>query len=318
MYQSSRNYLFSLVLSLLSTFIPFNLTSVSPSVTYETTQSRFGDNLISYFHAKWISYKYNIPLLYKPFIYSDQLQMHVKEKRYSEKDAKAFDKMITLGRNNSVDINSLFSTLYLSPYFPESKWELKNCLNYSGGPWDYFEIDWSDPGFKKALQETVSPLHFKPHFPLPVDRISVAVHVRRGGGFDDANVRKCFPLKFLPDSFFISQIKNIYNLLDQTPLYVYIFTDDPRPERLMQMYQRKLPNMDIQWDCRKSKNNEYTNVLEDFFALTQFDCLIHSESNYSLCASKISDYLISIYADSFKMVNNKVVIDHIKVTKKFE
>ena len=38
-----------------------------------------------------------------------------------------------------------------------------------------------------------------------------------------------------------------------------------------------------------------TNMLEDFFALTQFDCLVRPDSNFSIAAEKISDFKIIIY-----------------------
>ncbi|MFA5306719.1 MAG: hypothetical protein WC365_04680, partial [Candidatus Babeliales bacterium] len=43
------------------------------AVTYGLSGGRFGDNLLCYVHAKWISYKYHIPLLYFPFEYSSHL-----------------------------------------------------------------------------------------------------------------------------------------------------------------------------------------------------------------------------------------------------
>ena len=42
-------------------------------ITYELSDGRFGDNLLSYLHAKWISHEKKIPLLYKPFTFSNEL-----------------------------------------------------------------------------------------------------------------------------------------------------------------------------------------------------------------------------------------------------
>jgi len=44
-------------------------------ITYGLSGSRFGDGLISYMHAKWLSFKYDIPLLYTPFPQSDYLRL---------------------------------------------------------------------------------------------------------------------------------------------------------------------------------------------------------------------------------------------------
>src|ERR1700755_1748984 len=46
------------------------------AITYELPSGRFGENILVWAMAKWISLKYKIPLLYKPFKYSDQLKLH--------------------------------------------------------------------------------------------------------------------------------------------------------------------------------------------------------------------------------------------------
>ena len=51
-------------------------------VTYTFSGGRFGDNLISYLHAKWVAYRAGVPLLYKPFGYSGMLVMDEEEERF--------------------------------------------------------------------------------------------------------------------------------------------------------------------------------------------------------------------------------------------
>ena len=55
------------------------LLSSESYITYEFFGGRFGDCLLSYLHAKWLSYKYQLPLLYKPFKYSSDLCLDAKE-----------------------------------------------------------------------------------------------------------------------------------------------------------------------------------------------------------------------------------------------
>ena len=226
---------------------------MSQAVTYELSPGRFADNLISYIHAKWISYKYQIPLLYKPFIYSDQLLLHEHELRYNETVKNGFSKTIILGRNVSVDLNDTLSTLYIAPYFPESKYELSCCVNFSGKAWDYFVIDWNDIGFINALRKVIAPTAtvMVPHMHMPMDRISVAVHVRRGGNHDTPETLPGFPLKFLPNDFYIRQIKNLYYMLNKHPLYVYLFSDDNNPLGIVHKFEHDLSELDIQFNCRK-------------------------------------------------------------------
>src|ERR1700742_2068654 len=84
------------ILSLVS--IPFYcLTKNDPSaITWEPNGGRFGDNLLSYSRAKWLSYQYNIPLLYLPFRYSDQLRLHQNENMYSLENVHQFKKTIRI------------------------------------------------------------------------------------------------------------------------------------------------------------------------------------------------------------------------------
>lgn len=284
----------------------------SCAVTYELSPGRFGDNLLSYIHAKWISYTYDIPLLYKPFIYSDKLRLHYQEKRYSESEKQSFSKTVVLGKH-IMPSEDESSVLYYVPYFPESKWELSECVNFQGKPWDYFEINWNDVGFIAELRKDIAPINEMPRMTFPADRIPVAVHVRRGGNYDTPDVCKLFAWKFLPDKFFISQLKELYRLLDNCPLYVYFFTDDLNPEHIVATFKQALKDCNITFDYRSQGNCDTANVVEDFFALQQFDCLIHSESNFSFIMSKLGDYKISIYPDSFYCKNGKIVHNHVSV-----
>src|SRR5665213_983093 len=71
------------------------------AVTYEFSGGRLGDNLLSYLHAKWISYRHQIPLLYKPFKYSDKLMLDTNEIRF-DLSTKKFEQVVHLGRSETV------------------------------------------------------------------------------------------------------------------------------------------------------------------------------------------------------------------------
>ena len=284
----------------------------SQAVTYELSPGRFGDNLISYIHAKWISYKYRIPLLYKPFIYSSSLVLHDVELPYAQY-AKNFKKVVYLGRKRNVNSQD-GSVLYVVPYFPESKWELKHGKSFAGGAWDYIEVDWQDAGFIQELRKVIKPRTSLAAMPLPQDRVAVAIHVRKGGNYDTPETLPGFPLKFLPTELYVQQLKEVHKLLNNRPLYVYLFTDDNNPLALMHVFQNAFCGCDIQFDCRKQGNSDTRNVLEDFFALQQFDCLVHSESNFSFIMSKIGNYMVTLFPDSFYKDRGQIVYDHIKLT----
>ena len=73
---------------------------------------RLGDQLIAYMHAKWVSYLYDIPLLYKPFHYSNDLVLDDKEELYRrlllfERDLKVEDLKIVARKHTPTSFLSL-------------------------------------------------------------------------------------------------------------------------------------------------------------------------------------------------------------------
>jgi hypothetical protein len=282
------------------------------AVTYELSPGRFGDNLLAYIHAKWISYTYQIPLLYRPFIYSSHLRLHELESPYTQADVDHFPTVVTLGPTSTISADQ--SCLYIVPYFPESSWELQHGTSFHGGPWYSFRVDWNDQQFIQELQTMIAPRQPIPLLELPSDRITVAMHIRAGGNHDTPETLLQFPLKFVPLSYYIYNLRQLYDFLDQHPLYVYIFTDDNNPMDMVHAIQEQIPGLDIYLDCRTSGNSDTTNVLEDFFALLQFDCLIHSQSNFSFIMGKIGGYMVSLFPESFSLQQNeRLYVTHVTV-----
>jgi hypothetical protein len=276
------------------------------SITYTFSGGRFGDNLLAYLHAKWVSYRYDIPLLYKSFPYSDQLVLDDLEARFINKNK--FRKVIELGgKLKEPRRKNKSSVLYVLPYFPETLYE-------RGDGYAYIAVDWKDPGFRTILKNLVRSKNPIPQRELPTDRVTVAAHLRRGGtnSPDDPNMGNRDPLKAPSDQFFIDQIRYISDFF-QKPLYVFLFTDDSNPEAFAKQYAQALSDLDIAFDYRKEGNHHNANVLEDFFAMAQFDCLIRGESNYSITCAKIADFQLEIYPQHFFWHNQYPVYDQIKV-----
>ena len=80
----------------------------------------------------------------------------------------------------------------------------------------------------------------------------VAVHVRRGGGFDFANIKALFPLKFPPDSYYIEQISRLAYIYHDKKICICILTDDPNPNEIVKHYQETLQNPRLLFICRKT------------------------------------------------------------------
>lgn len=289
----------------------------SSFVTYALSEGRFGDNLLAYCHAKWISYKTNVPLLYRPFIYSDQLYLHTAEKKYSlqHQDLREYTYY-----HSFVEIERNAQTVYIVPFFPESPLEI--CLE----PFNayYFAVDWHDPLFKQELRTMIRPIsEFVPHIQLPNDHICVAMHVRKGTNFDrilGIDVKNLTdwnkgPLLFKipPDSYYIDQLKRVADIYNGQPLWVYLFTDHNNPVELAEYYQSQLRGYPIIFEYRNDENRHDLNVLEDFFSMVflPFDCLIRPESHYSFVASKIGKFKLVISPKSFFYEDKKAFINEV-------
>lgn len=279
------------------------------AVTYELI-GRFGDNLLAYMHAKWLSLYYarrgyNLPVLYKPFLFSNQLRVHDLERAYSRERFASLNRVISLKNHTWTELETKSHVLYEIPYFPDD-------LEKEPGNWAAFPIDWKDPEFKRELKRVIHPRFSLPKFELPADRITVALHVRRGGSFEVLNLG--FPFKFPDDSYYVEQLRVLDTLLGHRPLYVFIFTDDRDSLKILADFQKSFEQFPhITFDCRRTKTDHNINVLEDFFALTKFDCLIRPDSNFSVCAAKISDYLVEIEPKKCRVEDNKSIVSEASI-----
>lgn len=261
------------------------LTAAEQYVTYDFSGGRFGDCLISYLHAKWFSYKHDMPLIYKPFEYSSFLVLHDRELRKTDTAAKT-----PLHRWPILSKIPGFSCTYKCPYFSESLWE-RRALKMAG----VFNVDWTDKKFRAMVRELIQPKGELDLIRPPKGMLGVAVHVREGGGWDQ-NGFAYYPTKFPPLSFYVDGLKAVRARFPQERLYCQLFTDALDPDALAGQIRKALPPDEaIEFHYRKNNNVHDANVLEDFFSLFEFDVLIRPDSNFSMVPSLIHDYAM-VYA----------------------
>ncbi len=287
--------------------VPSNQKQTSSAITYTLSGGRLGDNLLAYLHAKWMSYKLGLPLLYIPFPQSDQFMLHYIEQMHGTHFV--FEHYQLLTPHNMHEMNSSPQSIcWVIPYFPESLYEFFTVgLSYL----PYFKVDWNDRAFQKIIKEHLSSyLPIQPYI-FPKDRVMVAVHVRRTGEFDFANINAILPLKFPPDRYYIEQISRLASIYGDKKICIYIFTDDPNPNEIIKHYQGVLQNPRLLFICRKTANSHQSNVFEDFFGMSQFDCLIRPASNFSIVAAKLANYQIEIAPSHFRWHNGSLLIENV-------
>lgn len=148
---------------------------------------RLGDNLVAVSHAAWLSYKYGYELGYMPFEYSDKLVLQYKAHRYTKEWLGKFSSHVRYSAKHDLERyirNSVNGTCNIIPYFPEFLSEYGFCADFQHLSRRPIDVDWNEPTFKELLRNLFTPVDRVSLISLPSDRISVALHMRRGGGFD--------------------------------------------------------------------------------------------------------------------------------------
>jgi hypothetical protein len=287
------------------------------AVTYRNTPGRFGDCLIAYLQAKWISYKYNLPLVYKSFNYFSELIIEEKEKENSPtgitfKATFPVNKLI-----QQTQLNSTLPTLYRCTFFPESKFELeqkKKKYNFSPP----FKVDWKDKKFRSIINELVAPKNEIETINIPENCISLAIHYREGGGFDPKRTAHRIPHKMPPIIFYVKALIKVLEYFEDETIFCYVFTDAKDSSTTETFIEELKKNIEykgkITFDYRKENNSWKSNVLEDFFSFFNFDVFIRSDSNFSLVASLIHDFPMIASPNMYFDANNKLIFDvHIDI-----
>jgi len=271
------------------------------AVTYDFSGGRFGDCLLTYLHAKWLSYQYQIPLHYKPFKYSSDLCLDEKEIRYGTTPGYI---TAELGKRGVNEPNPEKRLLYICPYFSEDP------VDAMQHPSQYrFAIDKKDKNFQKIARAMIAPKRPLSLTEPPKHTINIAIHIREGGGYDTDHTRTYDPLKLPPHEFYIEGLLKILDHFKDKPIYCYLFTDALQPETLARKFQEAIPfGTPITLDYRKTNNHHAANVLEDFFSLFNFDILIRPFSNYSVVASMIHDYAMVYSPTNSQRVGTKITI----------
>lgn len=289
-----KHLLIFLILLHMSYTSVFPQLGTGPAVTYSLDAStRLGNALLNYIKALFISCKYKVPLLYKPFPYSDQLTLSkINLHTFNSESLKNHSKVIHVGHDYT----------FMQYVFKElEKAEITGNNNLYDISFfaPFWEAELDNEEFRKILIDHIKPLIMITPLNIPNNCISIAVHVRsRNNTFDTQHDIDTMPSLFPPHYFYINGLKQIINHFKERSLYIYIFTDDPNPVAIKERYLKALrdytQHAKIVIECRTSENTHYLNILEDFFGIMQFDCLINPNSTFSKCAALVSGPIIQI------------------------
>ncbi|MBP9842359.1 MAG: hypothetical protein KBC64_08080, partial [Simkaniaceae bacterium] len=290
----------------------------SSAFTYRTfPPGQLGDRLLQYVKAKWLAYQYNLPFIYQPFKRAEEFLLDELE----DHTPLQFKKIVSLKSEKEIDPSA--RVLYeVDLLFQAEGWGEPNEI----GTWKNLL---GDTRFRSSIRKRLMPKAPCSQLILPKDAITVAVHVRKGAleepplyseqifnSYDkdapppDPNLVYAdikWPLKFPPSQYYIDQIKNLSYEFDHRHMYVQLFTDAEYPQLIMQEIKTGVDLDNISYAVReKGAWNEH--ILDDLFAMTQFDCLIRSASHYSQIAHLIGDFKKVIFPKRSFWAGKKLIV----------
>ncbi len=256
------------------------------------------DQLMNYLKAMHLAEKYNVPFQLAPFPHSDKFVLHNAEPKAQP------------GRRNvQVKQESQLTPLNQSVFYNVSYYCRINGWS------DSFDVNtWDSARNNKIFMAEIRRLIALKNdrkIEMPKNTIAIAIHVRKPLKndypdlrsrqlYDSSKLHKLkgmgrgrvsdgpFPEKFLPDQFYIDQVKRIQKVFPQTPIRVYLFTNYEKSQALCGIYQGAINKDNVEVVCKSE--SWASHIADDLIALSKFDYLIRSKSNFSQIADFIGNH----------------------------
>ncbi len=285
--------------------------SARNGLTYERNAGRLGDSLLNYAKHLYIAEKCNLDLYIIPFTYAEHFMLDQIEQKINETIRRNHKKSIKIKKDTQIK-QSDSNILYIGSYYTT----IDNISDLDLWHHHIYKCSIEDYSFGQRVRAGMAPKKMLP-FTLPQDKLSVAVHVRKGGGFDHPILSQQYetdnpkthtgifsdkhaPFKFPPEQYYADQITLLHKLLDEQSMYVYVFTDDKEPEKIVHRLKKKINHPNVIFDYRKEGNSHDKNVMEDICAMSQFDYLIRSGSHFPWIAQMIGNHKAIIYPKTMR------------------
>ncbi len=282
------------------------------AITYTVPHGRLGDRLLVYAGAKYLSLKYNVPLLFKPFASSDLFALSVQERQFHESDEAYYTNKVELtGLTKPVTTTRPQTLFVLTGARPSA------CARIRDDSAMLAEI-------RKMFAPTfavTSPMT------LPDNCVSVAVHIRRGSGPDHHTsapteisnasnpndalheaLAKRYPLKFPPEQYYADQLNFLMTLLGQRNVYICVFTDDKNPAAVVEKLKKLVTGSNISWNYDPANTQDQKAVATSLFAMTTFDCFVRGQSHLAVVADLLGNHSLVISPTKYTWQGNKLTV----------
>jgi hypothetical protein len=267
---------------------------------------RFGEHATSIIKALLLARKYGFTYVHNPIAHADQLCIQANGTPYTEALSKRYRKVHAF--NEKLVINNLSSTMP-TLFFVQYATKLEDLR-------DIAEI--TDEAFLADVRALFAPCIARTKPESVPGVITVALHVRRGGGYDPDSTIRNQALRFANDAYNVAQLKRVMDLFPHCKMLVRLFTDDPNPAAIVARYCTVLKNPAFEFVYRQQGNKHDANVVEDLLAMAECDCLIRPASCFSQLAQLIGNHKVIIYPTSYTRKGTMNVITEVAVVNRNE
>ena len=328
------------------------------AITYRIEEwRRLGDCITTVCKTLYFAKAHGLPVYYRDFPYFDQFTVSQNATMLSPEIIQSFSKVVPITTQAE-----------LVKHLESKEPTLFECQFLSETP-PMYSVTREFPEFENLIKKAFTPLIEIPQLAKPPAVITVALHVRKGGGFDKPLGSKqeygpehslpkgiylkknspqgshidawpikwpaggmyieavkhyiykkmnfsdyIWPIKFPCDQYYIDQLKELASIFPGKNLLVYIFTDDPEPEKIMERYSAQLKDHPRIIFSYRTKDNHHTkNVIEDLFSLTQCDCLISASSSFATVAQLLGNHQILMFPIWAVTLPDKIVINKVGI-----
>lgn len=269
--------------------------------------SRTGDRVAAYLRARIVADQTGMPLHYTPFKGSEIFAFDELE---TNRGPKYYREVVYINTQQEVErlqsVDKLQSVLYLIPFASFNR-ELERESATCSLP--KYQPNWTKHQLRlRQLLRVESEM-----LNIPENTYKIALHVRDGGDYDDANTKTLHPLKLPSLNFYTGELSRVIKMKKEAGekvFFVHIFTDALNPKAILEKIQSQVQvdGVEIQFSYTPK---EQATLEYDVGNMGRFDCMIRADSNLSGPIVSASGTPLDIFPSGFDTRNNEVVISEV-------
>ena len=276
---------------------------------------RLGDRLLIICAVKFFSLIHDLDFYYHSSQSVEQCALSLTEKKFNDQVKACYQK--TMPFSETALKQARLPTLFIAPWSC-----IDNFCQYFGKRHLY------RTAFDQ-LRAMVKPLESLPALVTTGEAISVAVHIRKGEGYDNppcsvqiykrhrlrtggVPVDRGWPSKVPPEQYYIDQILALEDLLYDKKINFYIFSDCFDLQALTERIKRHCARANATFIGASS----YQGIppIVDMCKMAACDCLIRPESSYSIVAQIMGNHKLVFSPQRWVWKGGILYITHVKVT----